>query len=133
MPDASLPLDAIRSPRFRRIVENTFAADQALDADRFVAGLTPDGSFRLGGHPPVVGREAVRAMLIDTFARFSSVVHTLTGVVEGVDVLAYEAQVRYQFTDGRTVQLPYCNVLHFCGDLVQDYRIYLDLTGLAPD
>lgn len=126
-----LSLDAIKSQRFRKIVENTFAADQALDAERFVNGLTADGSFRLGGLAPVVGRDAVRVMVAETFTAFTSVVHTLLSVVEGADILAYEAIVNYHFKDGRTAELPYCNVLHFQGDLVQDYRIYLDLTVMG--
>ena len=115
----------IVSPRFRRIVENTFAADAALDPDLFVQGLTQNATFQLGAHPPVNGREAIKAMLVATFAPFSTVHHQLLAAAEAADILMYEAVVTYHFKDGRTVDASYANVLRFDDDLVRHYRVYL--------
>lgn len=120
----------IRAPRFRSVVENTFAADASLDAARFASRLTPDATFQLGGNPAVIGREAIRATVEQTFAAFEKVEHTLRAAYELDDVLVYEADVHYTFRGGRRVQLPYVNVLRFSGDLVGSYRIYLDLSGV---
>jgi ketosteroid isomerase-like protein len=131
-PADSLSPDELSDPRFRAVVINTFEADRTLDPERFVQGLTEGGSFRLGGQSPVTGRQAIREMLTATFAAFTSVTHRLLSAVEGRDVLAYEAVVTYAFRDGRVVSLPYCNVLHFSGDKVAQYKVYLDLSAMAP-
>lgn len=122
----------IVSPRFRSVVENTFAADADLDAARFVSRLTPDATFQLGGKPAVNGRDAIRAMVVQTFSAFARVEHALRAAYELGDVLVYEAEVNYTFRDGRSLRVPYANVLHFAGDLVGSYRIYLDLSALQP-
>ena len=122
--------DAIKSLTYREVVANTFAADAALDADRFVSKLTQSASFRLGGNPAVVGRQAIRDMVAKTFSAFRSIRHRLVEFVEKADTLVYEAEVTYTFQDGRELTLPYVNVLRFDGQQVSDYRIYLDLSVL---
>jgi len=121
----------IISPRYRRIVENTFRADSNLDPDGFLTGLTPDCRFLLGGLAPVEGHAAIRTMLVRTFAAFSAVRHRLRRAFEGAEVLSYEATVTYTLRDGRMVPADYVNVLDFAGDLVRTYRIYIDLSVLS--
>ncbi len=125
---------AIKTPRFRAVVENTFAADAARDAARFVTRLSEDATFQLGGQPPVHGRAAIEAMIAATFCAFAAVEHELVRAMEAdeQDLLIYEAIVHYTFADGRVAAVPYVNVLDFADDLVRRYRIYLDLSVLAP-
>ena len=122
----------ISSPRYRRIVENTFLADSRMDPAGFLAGLTAGAVFVLGGLPPMRGHAAIRAMLVDTFAAFLAVAHTLHRAFEGRDLLIYEARVAYTLKDGRQVTAEYANVLEFDHDLVRHYRVYIDLSVLAP-
>jgi len=122
--------DDLRTPRYRALVTNTFRADGARDAALFVKGLTPRASFQLGAHPAVVGREAIQAMVADVFRGFRRVDHTLLRAYELEDVLIYEAKVTYEQNDGRVIEPEYVNVLRFEGDLVSDYRIYIDLSVL---
>ena len=125
------PDDSIRDLRFRQVVARTFRADAALDAALFVESLMPDATFQLGGNPPIQGRDNVKAMVAQTFAAFRSVRHTLRAVHELPATLIYEADVAYEFADGRRLTLPYANILGFDGDLVSSYRIYIDLAPLA--
>jgi ketosteroid isomerase-like protein len=127
-----MSLDQIRSARFRKAVENTFRADAALDATLFAAGLTEGATFRLGGNPPVSGRKAVQEMLEQTFGAFRTVRHSLAHVYEETDTLLYEATVTYDMKDGRRISADYVNVLRFEGALVDDYRVYIDLSALRP-
>ena len=124
------PSDIV-NPAYRAVVENTFAADAALDAVRFVSILTPDAVFQLGGNPPVQGRESIQAVVAEVFRAFNSVNHTLRQAYELSSVLMYEADVRYDYRDGRVVTIPYANVLQFTGDRVHGYRIYIDLSSLT--
>jgi uncharacterized protein (TIGR02246 family) len=123
--------DDIQNPAYRDVVKNTFAADAARDADRFVSKLTPDASFRLGGNPAVVGRDAIRDMVGRMFTAFRSVRHRLVDAFDGPGTLVYEAEVTYTLDDGRELTAPYVNVLRFEGEQVRDYRIYLDLSVLG--
>lgn len=126
--------DDIQSPAYRDVVTNTFAADAALDADRFVSRLTPDASFRLGGNPAVVGRDAIRDLIASTFTAFKAIRHRLVETFETPRTLIYEAEVTYEFHDGRELAAPYVNVLRFDGEQVSDYRVYVDLSILQrPD
>jgi hypothetical protein len=36
-------------------------------------------------------------------------------------------RVSYQLLDGRTVTLPCCNVFRMRGDLICEYRVYMDI------
>lgn len=121
----------LKTPKFRASVSNTFKAYATVDAALFCEGLTADAVFRLGGNPPVVGRDAVRALLEQTFAAFRSVEHRLHRAFEAEDRLIYEATVTYTLLNGRTIEADYANVLTFAGDLVSDYRIYIDLAPVA--
>lgn len=124
--------DEIRTPRFRTVVENTFAADSARDAKLFVERLTEDASFQIGGQPPVYGRAAIEMMLVAMFTKFAAIEHELVRVVEADDagVLVYEAIVHYTSAPGEVTSVPYANVLDFDDDQVRKYRIYLDLSNM---
>jgi len=122
--------DLIHNARYRQVLSTTFAADSALDADLFVTSLAPDATFRLGGAPPVTGRENIRHMVTETFKAFESVSHVLRAAYELDTTFIYEADVTYAFAGGRRTVVPYVHVLQFRDDLVSDYRIYLDLSSL---
>ena len=44
-------------------VDKIFHAIDTMDADAFVAFLTPGGTFKFGNSPPVSGRENVHALV----------------------------------------------------------------------
>jgi hypothetical protein len=119
------PNDLI-NPHYRAVIENTFKADGSLDAGLFVSKLTADATFQLGGNPRLTGRETIRLMLVETFRALLSVEHRLVKAYELPDVLIYEAVVVYTYRDGQRAEVPYANFLDFDGELVKNYRIYLD-------
>jgi hypothetical protein len=91
-----------------RNVAPIFAAIDAMDADKFVAYLTPDVRFRFANMDPAIGHAAV---------------------TEGVigDTVIAQIDVEYRRKDGKSVTVPNCDVLVFDGDLVRDWQIYIDL------
>lgn len=104
---------AIRSARYRKLIQNTFRADHAVDAALFVQGLTEDVVFQLGGMPPIIGRDAVQAMLSEMFAQFRQVDHTLQAAHELKDLLIYRAQVVYTWTPLKTPRIPWRFMIPF--------------------
>jgi ketosteroid isomerase-like protein len=109
------------------------AAVDAKDADRFVSFLADDASFAYANAPPVLGRDAVRAAVAGFFAQVRSLAHAPSHVWAMPGHVVVEGTVRYVRHDGREVTLPFVNVLALEGDLVAEYRIYIDTAPLfAP-
>ncbi len=110
--------------------QRLFAAIDARDADAFAAFLTPDGEFRFGNAPAVVGREAVRAAVAGFFAAIGGCRHRLLGHWTGPGSAVCEGEVTYQRLDGSTVTVPFANVFTLERGLIRSYRIFIDNTPL---
>jgi len=114
------------SQRAAKLIQQIFDADQARDADAFVSVLTSEAQFWFGSAPPVSGRAAIRDSVAAFFTGLAEMHHELLEVWERGDTLVYQANVHYTRADGGELTLPYVNVLRLQGDLVKDYRIYID-------
>lgn len=107
-----------------------FAAIDAKDADRFVGFLTPGGSFRFGSAPAAVGRDAVREAVAGFFESIRGLSHTLHKVIPLGNTLVAEGEVSYARHDGSTITLPFVDVFEYDGDLISEYKIYMDIAPL---
>lgn len=112
------------------VISKIFAADKAMDADRFALVLAEQATMRIGAGPPIIGRPAIRQAVADLFAGFDSISHQLVTAYEQGPRLIYDAEVTYGLGDGRSLVLPYVNILRFEDELIVDYRIYIDLSPL---
>jgi ketosteroid isomerase-like protein len=116
-------------------VARVFAAIDAMDTDSVVAFFADDAVFRFGNSEPVQGRAAIREALAGFFGSIGGLNHVVTGVWRGTwergPALAVETAVTYTRTDGsRTPTLPATSTLRMQGELIQDYRIFVDLAPL---
>lgn len=72
----------------------------------------------------------MRAAFASAAARFESITHIIQGVWSGAweqgDVVSVEARVKYRLADGREIELPCTSTLRLRGELVADYRIFMD-------
>ncbi|MFZ5558701.1 MAG: nuclear transport factor 2 family protein [Pseudomonadota bacterium] len=109
-----------------------FTAVDTREADRIAAHFTDDIRLRFGNAEPVFGREAVKTSFSATSAALRSVHHEIRGVWSGRDgeteVVSTEADVTYEMADGRRVTVPCTSTLRLRGDLIADYRIFIDAT-----
>jgi ketosteroid isomerase-like protein len=84
----------------------------------------------MANFPATVGVHALRAAFAAAAARFESITHVIQGVWSGTweqgDVVSVEAQVKYRLADGREIELPCTSTLRLRGELVADYRIFMD-------
>lgn len=110
--------------------ENIFAVIDAGDADRFVDLLAPDGQFRFGNAPVIIGREAIRAAVAGFFAAIASSRHRLLGIWNGPATAVCEGEVTYTRRNGSTLRVPFVNVFDLRGDKIAAYRIYIDNSAL---
>lgn len=103
-----------------------FAAIDSRDADAFAAFLTPDGEFRFGNGPAVVGRDAVRAAVAGFFAAIGGCSHRMLRSWEGPGTVACEGEVTYRRLDGARVTVPFANAFTLRDSAIASYRIYID-------
>lgn len=109
-----------------------FDAIDAMDSARFAEHLTPDVRFVYGSREPVEGKSAVTESVAAFFAAFQTIRHDVERVLEcGSDDVVVIGRVTYGTHDGRTVAVPFANVLSMHGSQIRDYRIYVDPTPLA--
>ena len=107
-----------------------FAAIDAKDADAFVRFLTPDGLFRFGSAPAAEGRDAVREAVTGFFGTIKGLEHTLKKVIPTGDTLVTEGDVTYTRHDGSAISLPFVDVFEYDGELISEYKIYMDIGPL---
>ena len=111
-------------------LDKLFAAIDANDSDAFVAFLTEDGRFRFGSSPAVTGRAAIRDAVAGFFETIDGCSHSITKVWKDAETLVCEGEVCYRRLDTSEVIVPFVDVFTFEGELISDYRIYMDIGPL---
>jgi len=110
-----------------------FATIDAKDAAGFAAFLTPDGEFRFGNAPPVVGRAAIEAAVGGFFSAIGASRHRLVQTWQRPGAVACEGEVTYTRLDGSRLTVPFVNVFALRGAEIASYRIFIDNSPLfAP-
>src|SRR3984893_18650620 len=104
-----------------------FAAIDAMDADKFVAYLTPDVRFRFANMDPAIGRAAVTEGGNGFWGSIDGPTHHTQKTHDVGDTVIAQIDGEYRRNDGKSVTVPNCDVLVFDGDLVRDWQIYIDL------
>lgn len=118
----------------QRVVD-LFAAIDTMDVPTIAKAFAEDGTFRFGNSEPAVGREQFEQSVSAFFSMIGGLSHEITGVWSGTwdggEVQSVEAEVTYARKDGtRTPPLPVTSTLRLQGDLIKDYRIFMDLAPL---
>ena len=116
-------------------VVDLFAVIDSMDVPTIAKAFAEDGTFRFGNSEPAVGREQVEQSVAGFFSMIGGLSHEITGVWSGTwdggEVKSVEAEVTYARKDGTpTPPLPVTSTLRMQGDLIKDYRIFMDLAPL---
>jgi limonene-1,2-epoxide hydrolase len=111
-------------------LQELFGAIDGQDADRFVSFLTPEASFRFGSAPAVTGRSTIAEAVRGFFATIAGCRHRLANTWAGDETLVCEGEVTYRRHDGSEITLPFVNVFGMEGELIADYKIYVDIGPL---
>ena len=110
-----------------------FAAIDANDAAAFVGHLTDDAVFRFGSAPPVRGRANVQAAVDGFFGTIAGCSHNVQNVLSGGSTQICEGEVTYRRHNGTETTLPFVDVFEFEGDLIAQYKIYMDISPLYAE
>ncbi|MBT8087428.1 MAG: nuclear transport factor 2 family protein [Gammaproteobacteria bacterium] len=110
-----------------------FAAIDANDATAFVSFLTDDAVFRFGSAPAVQGRESIHAAVESFFGTIAGCAHAVHRSIRDGTTLVCEGEVTYRRHNGTEITLPFADVLEYDGDLIADYKIYMDINPLYAE
>jgi len=118
-------------PAMRRaVLMRVFEAMDDGDVDGMVAHMTDDVVTRLGNEDEVRGTAAFRALFGHVGQAVKGLRHEVFGLwhaVEDFDVWVAQLRVTYTRLDDSTVTLPCCNMFRMRGELVAEYRVYVDI------
>ena len=95
--------------------------------DEFLAYLTDDIRFTIANQPMVSGKQALRLALSGFWLSIGGLKHDITQVLTGQQHVAFESTVRYTRLDGGVVTVPCATVIKLAGELISDWRIYIDI------
>lgn len=111
-----------------RDIEAIFADIDTLDPANLVRHLTEDVEFRFANNEPMVGRDAVNEGVAGFLSTIAGMRHNIRDVYTDGDTVITRIDIDYVRHDGKTVTVPNADILTFEGDLVKDWRIFIDLT-----
>ena len=107
-----------------------FASIDEMDTESFLRFIRQDATFRFGSSPAVTGHVEIRAAVEGFFSSFAALRHDLQQVITDGDYVACEGEVTYTRHDGSKITLPFVNVFEVDGDLISQYRVYIDIGPL---
>ena len=109
-------------------VKRYYSAVDSMNVEEFTALHTEDVRLRFGNAETVVGRDAVVGGITDFWGAIKGLRHNFVQTWDDGDVEIVEALIDYTRHDGKVVTLPCTSILRKRGDLVQDLRIYMDVS-----
>jgi quercetin dioxygenase-like cupin family protein len=107
----------------------------SLDATAFAHRFTVDGSFRFANNPAAVGNRQVEQACAAFFSMLGGLSHEITGIWsgtwEGGEVKSVESNVTYTRKNGAvTPPLPATSTIRLRGELIEDFRVFVDLASV---
>ena len=112
------------------LIRQMYAASDSGNVEGLLERLSDEIVLVFGNSEPVHGKEAVKSTASQVTTRLKGVrheIHDIWHAAEDADVLVARMTVHYTRLDGTIVSLPCCNVYRMNGDLIVDYRVYMDV------
>lgn len=110
-----------------------FEAIDRQDTTAFVGFLTEDAVFRFGSAPAVRGRAAIFSTVDGFFGTIAGCSHDVKNTLASGPTLVCEGEVTYRRHNGTEVTLPFTDVFEYDGDLIAQYKIYIDIGPLYAE
>jgi ketosteroid isomerase-like protein len=111
-------------------VTELFDSIDSMDTNKFVSFLAEDATFTFGNSPSAIGKEIVFQVVDGFFKSIKAISHTdIQTFVDGDFVIA-RGNSTYTRHDASALTVGFCNVFKMQNSLIQDYKIYIDLSQL---
>jgi len=101
-----------------------------MDAKAFASHLTEDCMLRFANADEVVGRDAIEEAIAGFFSTINGLSHHIVEKWDVDDTTVVQLEVTYTRMDDRRVTLPAVTIYRRAGDLIDEYRIYIDLAPI---
>jgi len=101
-----------------------------MDATGFASYFTEDGTFRFGNAPEAKGRAEIGGAVSEFFGSIKALRHRILDEWSDGSAQIVEVEVTYTKHDDSPVDLMAACIFRTRGDLVSDYRIYMDISPL---
>ncbi|WP_109472031.1 nuclear transport factor 2 family protein [Ornithinimicrobium cavernae] len=117
----------------RQRTEAFYAGVDTDDSAAFPEHLHADAVFRFNSTVPVPGMREVQEAVDGWKANFAKVTHEITDLTidQSLGQVGVELVVTYSGHDGGQTIVKGASFLTFQGDLIKDWRVYVDTSGLG--
>jgi hypothetical protein len=105
----------------------------SMEPERFAHHLAPNAVMVFGNAEPINGRDAIHDAWGSFCEGVDGVRHEQVDTFSKGDRTVVEARVTYTRKDNREVTVPVVTIYRAPGELIDDYRIYIDLAPLFAD
>ena len=112
------------------VIRSLFAAVDRRDGDAVLGFLTADVVLVFGNNDPMEGKarfEEAQRSFASLIGGLRHEIHDIWHAVEDSDVVIARMTVHYTRLDATGVSVPCCNIFRMSGDLVAEYRVYMDI------
>jgi ketosteroid isomerase-like protein len=100
----------------------------SMDARQFASNLADDCVLRYANHPEVHGRDAIVSAIEAFYGTIAGLRHVPLNEWTIGETTVLQFEVTYTRHDGGEVTVPAVSIVRTDGDVIDDYRIYVDLT-----
>jgi predicted ester cyclase len=114
----------------KAMIAELFTAIDDMDANRFESFLSEHIQFQFANADPTKGRLAVGEMVQRFFASIQGLSHEITNIFCDGAYLVTQGRVTYTRHDSTQLTVPFVNVFKIIDNLIEDYSIYVDISGL---
>jgi ketosteroid isomerase-like protein len=98
-----------------------------MDATAFASYLAEDCVLRFANADEVVGRDAIEEAIAGFFSTIKGLSHHIVGQWDVDDTTIVQFESTYTRMDDRRVTVPAVTIYRRGRDLIDEYRIYVDL------
>jgi ketosteroid isomerase-like protein len=107
-----------------------FADVDRMDAKAFASYLAEDCVLRFANADEVVGRDGIEEAIAGFFSTIKGISHRIAGQWDVDDTTIIQFEATYTRMDDRRVTVPAVTIYRRGDDLIEDYRIYVDLAPI---
>ncbi|MGH2575688.1 MAG: nuclear transport factor 2 family protein [Ignavibacteria bacterium] len=111
-------------------IHKLFKSIDNMDTEKFLSFMTDDAVFRYGNAPAAKGKDAIRDSVNGFFSTIKALKHRNVNMWVHPEHIIYEGEVTYTRHDNSQLTVPFTNIFGMNGELVNDYRIYIDISPL---
>jgi ketosteroid isomerase-like protein len=105
-----------------------FADVDRMDANAFASYLSEDCLLRFANAEEVVGRDAIEEAIAGFFTTIKGLTHHIVEQWDVDDTTIVQTEATYTRMDDRRVTVPAVTVYRRGDELIDEYRIFVDLT-----